>query len=157
MYFQSWDAIVCFTWVKRFVLWAQRMLYFLIVFFLHRRCISYNSRNPVAFCTEKVIFLQYSASSRPATCRELYFGWTELCPEVVNTAVANVIKYSYSRGQGLFYSPTYRVETRCTQTDISKVWWNSWLWFSLENIGPLPLNWQSTESWLSFETFVTVV
>ena len=28
----------------------------------------------------------------PATCQKLYFGWTKLRPEVLNMAVANVIK-----------------------------------------------------------------
>ena len=43
----------------------------------------------------------------PATCQELYFGWTKLCPEVENTAVANVIKIFVFTWARLISFPAY--------------------------------------------------
>ena len=43
----------------------------------------------------------------PATCRELYFGWTNLCPEVGNTAVAYVIKIFLFTWARLILFPAY--------------------------------------------------
>ena len=43
----------------------------------------------------------------PAACRELYFGWTKLCPEVANTAVANVIKIFVFTWARLILLPAY--------------------------------------------------
>ena len=43
----------------------------------------------------------------PATCREVYFGWTKLCPEVANTAVANVITIFVFTWVWLIFFPPY--------------------------------------------------
>ena len=43
----------------------------------------------------------------PATCRELYFGWTKLCPEVANTTVSNVIKIFVFTWARLILFPAY--------------------------------------------------
>ena len=43
----------------------------------------------------------------PATCREVYFGWTKLCPEVANTAVANVVKILVFTWAWLILFPAY--------------------------------------------------
>ena len=45
----------------------------------------------------------------PATCRQLYFGCTKLCPEVANTAVANEIKIFVFTWARLILFPTYLV------------------------------------------------
>ena len=43
----------------------------------------------------------------PATFRELYFGWTKFCPEVANTAVANVINIFVFMWARLILFPAY--------------------------------------------------
>ena len=43
----------------------------------------------------------------PATCQELYFGRTKLCLEVVNMAVANVIKIFVFTSARLILFPAY--------------------------------------------------
>ena len=43
----------------------------------------------------------------PATCRELYFSWIKLCPEIVNTAVANVIKSIRIHVGAAYFIPAY--------------------------------------------------
>ena len=50
-------------------------------------------------CTKRVL--------DPATHRELYFGWTKLCLEVANTAVANVIKIFVFTWARLILFPAY--------------------------------------------------